>query len=58
MENKIEIKGKGQTDPASKERGTGMKRQKKHKESKYFEGGKDDKLLMRGGNKPLKTKEW
>jgi len=35
-----------------------MKKQKKHKESKYFEGGSEDKLLMKGGNKPLKGKKW
>jgi hypothetical protein len=57
MENKIEIKGQ-QNDPASKLKGTGMKKQKKHKESKYFEGGSEDKLLMKGGNKPLKTKNF
>ena len=58
MESKIEIKGKGQTDPASKQKGTGMKKQKKHKESQYFQGGDDAKLLMKGGNPPLKTKKW
>jgi len=57
MESKIEVKGQ-QTDPASKSKGTGMKKQKKHKESKYFEGGSEDKLLMKGGNKPLKGKKW
>ena len=57
MEGKIEVKGQ-QSDPAKKAKGTGMKKQKKHKESAYFEGGSEDKLLMKGGNKPLSKKKW
>jgi hypothetical protein len=57
MESKIDIKG-FQSDPASKAKGTGMKKQKTHREDKYFEGGKHDKILMKGGNKELKKKKF
>lgn len=58
MENKIEIKGTQQKDPATNLAGSGMKKNKTHREDKYFIGGKRDKILMKGGNKSLLKKKW